>query len=281
MPIDRSLDARPADGRRSSLRHHSSVATWPMCSRVAGPCSRRSLAVERFVYRVSGSIPRASSAWRATPSRCSRSASLSILAAAPAAAAPGRPATEPDRRRPRADPTRPQHRGQLHHQHQLAELRRRDDDERMSPSSRPGRPELRLGRGRHGRRRGARHVAWFVVAHRRSVTSGPTSPETTLYILLPISPSSPRSFLVWQGFPSDGPVPRTATTVEGTQQNDLPRPRRRAGGDQGARHERWRDRERQLGRSVREPDTASRTSSELFLHPRHPLRALTDHIREC
>ena len=33
-----------------------------------------------------------------------------------------------------------QHVGQLHHQHQLAELRRRDDDESSHPDARPHRP---------------------------------------------------------------------------------------------------------------------------------------------
>ncbi len=44
-----------------------------------------------------------------------------------------------------------QHRGQLRHQHQLAGLRRRDDDELPHPDARPRRAELRLGRDRHGR----------------------------------------------------------------------------------------------------------------------------------
>ena len=46
-----------------------------------------------------------------------------------------------------------QHRGQLRHQHELAELRRRDDDEPPHPDGGPGGAELRVGRRRPGRRR--------------------------------------------------------------------------------------------------------------------------------
>ena len=54
-----------------------------------------------------------------------------------------------------------QHRRLVHHQHQLAELRRRDDDELLQPDGRAGRPQLHLGRRRHGdrHRAGPRHLA--------------------------------------------------------------------------------------------------------------------------
>ena len=48
-----------------------------------------------------------------------------------------------------------QHRGQLHDEHELAVLRRRGDDEPPHPDGRACRPELRVGRGRHGDRRRA------------------------------------------------------------------------------------------------------------------------------
>ena len=48
-----------------------------------------------------------------------------------------------------------QHRGQLRHEHQLAELRRRDDDELSLADARADGAELRLGRVRHGRAGGA------------------------------------------------------------------------------------------------------------------------------
>ena len=54
-----------------------------------------------------------------------------------------------------------QHRGVVHHQHELAGVRRRDDDELFHPDGRARLPQLRLGRGRHlGRDRlHSRHCA--------------------------------------------------------------------------------------------------------------------------
>ena len=43
-----------------------------------------------------------------------------------------------------------EHRRQLHHQHQLAGLRRRDDHERLDPDARPGGAELHFRRHGHG-----------------------------------------------------------------------------------------------------------------------------------
>ena len=48
-----------------------------------------------------------------------------------------------------------QHRRQLHHQHQLAELRRRIHDVVSLADGRAGHPQLRLGRRRHRHRGGA------------------------------------------------------------------------------------------------------------------------------
>ncbi len=68
----------------------------------------------------------------------------------PAPAPPGRPAAEPAG--PRRGDARLvlQHRRQLRQQHQLAGVRRRDDDELPHPDAGPDRPELRVGRGGHG-----------------------------------------------------------------------------------------------------------------------------------
>ena len=59
---------------------------------------------------------------------------------------------------PRGLPLRPlgpqlQHHLLVHHQHQLAVLRRRNDAHLLRPDGRAGGPELRLGRGRDRRRR--------------------------------------------------------------------------------------------------------------------------------
>ena len=80
-----------------------------------------------------------------------------------------------------------EHRRQLRHQHELAELRRRDDDELPHADGRARRAELRLrrvGHGRHGRAH-PRHLAQDDA--RRSATSGSISTRSTLYILLPLS----------------------------------------------------------------------------------------------
>ena len=75
-----------------------------------------------------------------------------------AAAAAERAAAQSAEFRRRAVRSRLQHLDQLHHQHQLAELRRRDDDEPSDPDARPHRPQfpLRRDRPRHGLRAGAR-----------------------------------------------------------------------------------------------------------------------------
>ena len=70
-------------------------------------------------------------------------------------APPGLAAAQPLLGRVGAAVPRLQHRRELRHQHELAELRRRDDDERPGPDDRAHGAELRLGRGRHGGRRRA------------------------------------------------------------------------------------------------------------------------------
>ena len=74
----------------------------------------------------------------------------------PAPARPGRALPQPDRRDGRSAGARLQHRRQLRHEHELAELRRRVDDEPPHADERARRPELRLGGGRHRGRDRAR-----------------------------------------------------------------------------------------------------------------------------
>ena len=64
----------------------------------------------------------------------------------------GRPAPEPAGTRRRVARFVVQHRRQLRHQHELAGLRRRDDDELPDADAGADRPELRLGGRRHGHR---------------------------------------------------------------------------------------------------------------------------------
>ena len=68
--------------------------------------------------------------------------------------------------------SRVQHRDQLHHQHQLAELRRRDDDESSHADARPDRAQFPVRRDRlgDGVRAGAQRSR--APRRRRSATSG-------------------------------------------------------------------------------------------------------------
>ena len=80
-----------------------------------------------------------------------------------------------------------QHRGQLRHEHELAELRRRVDDEPPHPDGRAGGAELRLGGGRHRRRGRADPRPRPATQRARSGTSGSTSTRTTTRVLLPLA----------------------------------------------------------------------------------------------
>ena len=70
-------------------------------------------------------------------------------AALPDPAHPGDPPVQPARVRLGAVGRRVQHHVVVRDQHELAVLRRRDDDVELLADGRPGRPELRLGGGRH------------------------------------------------------------------------------------------------------------------------------------
>ncbi len=113
-----------------------------------------------------------------------------------------------------ADPRRTRH--QFRYQHQLAELRRRDDDELPDADGRAHGAELPLRRHRHRARRrtdprlraevGATIGNFWVDLTRR-----------TLYVLLPLS-FLIAHVLVWQGMSAELRRLRQATTLEGAQQ---------------------------------------------------------------
>ena len=112
--------------------------------------------LERLIYRFSlcRSAPR-DGLEASTPSRCSLFNGLGLVVVY-ALAAPARHAAAQSaalrRQQPRSGV---QHGRQLCHQHQLARLRRRVDDELPDADARPDRAELRLGRDRHGSARRA------------------------------------------------------------------------------------------------------------------------------
>ena len=89
-----------------------------------------------------------------------------------------------------------QHRGQLHHQHQLAGLRGRDHDELPEPDGGPRLAQLHLGRGRYRDRDRARARAHPARGRHAAGTIGNfwvDLTRATVYILLPLASSSPWS----------------------------------------------------------------------------------------
>ena len=88
---------------------------------------------------------------------------------------PEPPADQPGRARGGRSIRLVQHVLQLHHQHQLAGLRRRDHDDLPQPDARADLPELRVGGGRHGRARRALPR----VRRRQDATSSATSGATS------------------------------------------------------------------------------------------------------
>ena len=117
----------------------------------------------------------------------------------------------------RAGP-RLQHRDQLHHQHQLAELRRRDDDEPSHADARPHRAQfpLRRDRPRHGLRAGARPSRAPRPTTRRQFL-GRSDPHHPLHPAADRRSSS-RSCCVALGVPQTLSGSVDATTLEGAKQ---------------------------------------------------------------
>ena len=145
-----------------------------------------------------------------------------------------------------------QHRLVVRDQHELAVLRRRDDALLLQPDGGPDGPELRLGGDRHrGRHR----------AHPRH--HGPPQRDADARQLL----AGPRAGVVLHPA-ADLDRRRGAARLAGRAADARrhgrrpgPRPGRLAGGDQGARHQRRRLLQRQLGLSRSRTRRGSRTSS--------------------
>ena len=109
-------------------------------------------------------------------------------------------------------------------------------------------------------------------AARRSATSGSTSTRTVTRILLPLSRRA-RARARRAGRDPEPRRPRpTRTTRRGRDAGDPRRAGRQPGGDQGARHQRRRVPQRQLGAPVREPDGVHELARDLRA-PADPVRA--------
>ena len=202
-----------------------------------------------------------------------------LCAAAPAAVA----AAEPAGHGQRVARLVVQHRGQLRHQHQLAGLRRRADDELPDPDAGPGGAELPVRRHRHRRRHRAdpRLRAPFGQGHRQRLgrpdPRDALDPAADLVRLRAVPRAAGRGAELRclqgsadargrqvPGAQGRGRRPaaeeRQGRAGDGGQEHRQADagdgPGRFADRDQDARHQRRRLLQRQRGASVREPDAA-------------------------
>ena len=106
--------------------------------------------LERLIYRLCGVRPDEEMGWKTYALAMLLFNVVGLLVVYAAPALPGRAAAATRRARRRDARLVVQHRRQLRHQHQLAGLRRRDDDELPDPDAGADGPELRLGGHRHG-----------------------------------------------------------------------------------------------------------------------------------
>ena len=275
MSVARLAAARRARRDPRSSRRASSAPTSPsVFGGGAAPGDRVFAPVERSIYRICGVDPTREQRWtiyalvaaRVQPRRrCSSSTLLQRLQ--------GVPAAQPDRRGGGAAGARVQHRRQLRDQHELAELRRRVDDEPPHPDGRAHGAELRVGRRRaRGRGRAhprprpppldddrqllgrpdARHDPRSCCRSRSSSRSSSSS-QGVIQNLHGFTQAHDRSQGATQSIPG-GPVASQEAIKE-------------------LGHERRRLLQRQLRAPVREPERASRTFFEIFAAPDHPVRA--------
>ena len=119
-----------------------------------GCCSTASLGpVERGFYRAAAASTRERGQdWKAYAALRARLQRRLLRAALPDPAHQGIHPFNPQDLALRPLRRHVQHRRVVHHQHELAVLRGRDDAVELPADGRPGRPELRLGRRRHRRR---------------------------------------------------------------------------------------------------------------------------------
>ena len=208
--------------------------------------------MERFTYRLLRIDPERGQDWKAYARSVILFSLAGWLAALPhpahADAAPVQPGELPLRH---VGPV-VQHRLVVRDQHELAVLRRRDDALVLQPDGGPDGPELRLGGDRHRRRHRA---------HPRH--HGPPQRDADARQLL----AGPRAGVVLHPA-ADLDRRRGAARLAGRPADARrhgrrpgPRPGRLAGGDQGARHQRRRLLQRQLGLSRSRTRPGSRTSS--------------------
>ena len=221
--------------------------------------------VERAFYRLAGVDPAREQDWFAYTSRDGRlfrrRLPLALRPAAPAELS----AAEPARLRRRRARSRLQHLVQLHHQHELAELQRRDDHESSHPDARAHRAQLRLGGDgpRHGVRAGARIRA--LVGGDGWQLLGRPDPGHALHP--PADLGRRRARLRRPGHAADACRRGRCDDARGREANHFDRAGREPGDHQGARHQRRRLLQRQCRSSVREPQRLDQFHRDLGFAP--------------
>ena len=133
--------------------------------------------------------------------------------------------------------------------------------------------ELRLGRGRHGGRRRLHPRPHAPLVARARQLLGRPHAQLPLRAAADLR-SSARCVLVSQGVVQNLDAPDPGQDARGRRADDRPGPGRLAGDHQGARHQRRRLLQRQLGAPVREPDAAHQPPRDAG-DPRHPGRRFT------
>ena len=245
---DRRLRGRPASRSRYPLGHLDGPGVHALGARDLARSSAGSCAC-------SGADPARSRTGRATPSRCSSSASSSRRVLYALLRLQGHLFLNPDHLKGVPCTHRPEHGRELRHEHQLAVLRRRVHD--VVPDARwPG------SRCRTSSRPPSAWPCWPP-----SSAASPAARRERLgnfwrdlyrsivYILLPLAIVL-AVILLSQGVVQTFHGHATATTLQGAHADDRARPGRLADRHQAARHERRRLLQLELVRAVREPDRA-------------------------
>ena len=229
-------------------------------ARVLGP-------LERLLYRLVRTDPDREQDWRSYGRTVDRLRPRLVAGAVPHPAHAGDPSVQPGGL-PLGDVGRlVQHGLVVRHEHELAVLRRRDDAVVLLADGRPGRPELPLGRGRHGRaRRGDPRLRPAQHDLTGQLLAGP-DPVAALHPAADQRRRRARARLAGR-HPDALAVPRLPD-AHGWGVEPRARPGRLAGGHQGARDERRRLLQRQLGDAVREPQRDHEPARDAA-HAHHP-----------
>ena len=166
--------------------------------------------------------------------------------------------------------SRLQHVDELRHQHQLAELRRRVDDEPLDADARPHRAQFRIRRDRpcDGVCAGARLLARRIADDRQFLGR----PHALDALRAPADLDRRRARARRSRRAADASRFDRSDDARGREADARHRPGREPRGDQGTRHQWRRLLQRQFRASLREPERAFQHAGDLGA-ARHPLRA--------